>query len=83
MVSHFPNLFMITGPPLRSKSQILSIEQHVDFVHNLIVHKQKNNYNTVSANLNIKKMVNHNSRLNSTLYPLAHSWYNGDNIVGK
>ena len=20
---------------------------------------------------------------NATLYPLAHSWYNGDNIVGK
>ena len=51
----------------------------------MIVHKQKNNYNTVSANLNSQnEWVNHNNEVaNSTLYPLAHSWYNGDNIVGK
>ena len=87
MVSNFPNLFMITGPqsPGVKSQMILSIEQHVDFVHNLIVHKQKNNFNTVSANLNSQnEWVNHNNEVaNSTLYPLAHSWYNGDNIVGK
>ena len=87
MVSDFPNLFMITGPqsPGVKSQMILSIEQHVDFVHNLIVHKQKNNFNTVSANLNSQnEWVNHNNEVaNSTLYPLAHSWYNGDNIVGK
>ena len=51
----------------------------------MIVHKQKNNFNTVSANLNSQnEWVNHNNEVaNSTLYPLAHSWYNSDNIVGK
>ena len=47
--------------------------------------QQKNNFNTVSANLNSQnEWVDHNNKVaNSTLYPLAHSWYNGDNIVGK
>ena len=37
MVSNFPNLFMITGPqsPGVKSQMILSIEQHVDFVHDL------------------------------------------------
>jgi len=87
MVSNFPNLFMITGPqsPGVKSQMILSIEQHVDFVHNLIVHKQNNNFKTVSANVNSQDdWVNHNNDVaNATLYPLAHSWYNGDNIVGK
>jgi cyclohexanone monooxygenase len=42
MVSEFPNLFMITGPqsPGVKSQMILSIEQHVDFIHNLIMHKK-------------------------------------------
>ena len=49
MVSNFPNLFMITGPqsPGVKSQMILSIEQHVDFVHNLIVHKQNNNFKNI------------------------------------
>ena len=87
MVSNFPNLFMITGPqsPGVKSQMILSIEQHVDFIHNLIVHKKDNKYKKVNANsINQDKWVNHNNEVaNATLYPLAHSWYNGDNIVGK
>ena len=87
MVSDFPNLFMITGPqsPGVKSQMILSIEQHVDFIHNLITHKKGNNYNQVNANSeNQDEWVNHNNEVaNATLYPLAHSWYNGDNIVGK
>ena len=87
MVSDFPNLFMITGPqsPGVKSQMILSIEQHVDFIHNLIVYKKGNNYNRVNANSKKQdQWVNHNNEVaNSTLYPLANSWYNGDNIVGK
>ena len=87
MVSNFPNLFMITGPqsPGVKSQMILSIEQHVDFIHNLIIHKKDNKYKKVNANsVNQDKWVNHNNEVaNATLYPLAHSWYNGDNIVGK
>ena len=87
MVSDFPNLFMITGPqsPGVKSQMILSIEQHVDFIHDLITHKKGNNYNQVNANSeNQDEWVNHNNEVaNATLYPLAHSWYNGDNIVGK
>ena len=84
MVSNFPNLFMITGPqsPGVKSQMILSIEQHVDFIHNLIVHKKDNKYKKVNANsVNQDKWVNHNNEVaNATLYPLAHSWYNGDNL---
>ena len=87
MVSDFPNLFMITGPqsPGVKSQMILSIEQHVDFIHDLITHKKGNNYNQVNANSdNQDEWVKHNNEVaNATLYPLAHSWYNGDNIVGK
>ena len=87
MVSEFPNLFMITGPqsPGVKSQMILSIEQHVDFIHNLIIHKRNNKYYQVNANKNKQEeWVNHNNEVaNATLYPLAHSWYNGDNIAGK
>ncbi len=87
MVSDFPNLFMITGPqsPGVKSQMILSIEQHVNFIHNLIIHKKNNKYLQVTANNDKQdEWVNHNNEVaNSTLYPLAHSWYNGDNIVGK
>ena len=87
MVSDFPNLFMITGPqsPGVKSQMILSIEQHVNFIHDLIIHKKNNKYLQVNANNNQQnEWVNHNNEVaNSTLYPLAHSWYNGDNIVGK
>tara|TARA_B110000483_G_scaffold37541_1_gene46222 strand:- start:3656 stop:5257 length:1602 start_codon:yes stop_codon:yes gene_type:complete len=87
MVSGFPNLFMITGPqsPGVKSQMILSIEQHVDFIHSLINHKKVNKYKTITAKTkNQDEWVNHNNEVaHSTLYPLAHSWYNGDNIVGK
>ena len=87
MVSDFPNLFMITGPqsPGVKSQMILSIEQHVDFIHDLISHKKGNNYNEVNAkSKNQDQWVTHNNEVaNATLYPLAHSWYNGDNIAGK
>ena len=87
MVSEFPNLFMITGPqsPGVKSQMILSIEQHVDFIHNLLIHKKNNKYYQVNANKSKQEeWVNHNNEVaNATLYPLAHSWYNGDNIAGK
>ena len=87
MVSEFPNLFMITGPqsPGVKSQMILSIEQHVDFIHGLILHNKNNNFRQVNAkSKNQDEWVNHNNDVaHSTLYPLAHSWYNGDNIIGK
>lgn len=87
MVSDFPNLFMITGPqsPGVKSQMILSIEQHVNFIHNLIIHKKNNKYLQVNANKDKQdEWVKHNNEVaNATLYPLAHSWYNGDNILGK
>ena len=87
MVSDFPNLFMITGPqsPGVKSQMILSIEQHVDFIHSLIKHTKHNNYKDISANTKEEDewVIHNNEVANSTLYPLAHSWYNGDNIKGK
>jgi cyclohexanone monooxygenase len=87
MVSDFPNLFMITGPqsPGVKSQMILSIEQHVDFIHSLIKHTKHNNYKDISAKTKEQDewVIHNNEVANSTLYPLAHSWYNGDNIKGK
>ena len=86
-IPNFPNLFTITGPgsPSVLTNMPRAIEQHVDFIHNLIMHKKDNNYSAVYANSkNQDEWVKHNNDVaHSTLYPLAHSWYNGDNIVGK
>ncbi len=87
MVSGFPNLFMITGPqsPGVKSQMILSIEQHVEFIHDLVKHKKRNHYSEVSVKAkNQEEWIKHNNAVaNATLYPLAHSWYNGDNISGK
>ncbi len=87
MISGFPNLFMITGPqsPGVKSQMILSIEQHVDFISNLILNMERKNLKEVSALEDYQdQWVKHtNTVANSTLYPLARSWYSGSNISTK
>ena len=87
MISKFPNLFLITGPqsPGVKSQMILSIEQHVNMITRIIENMKEKHANQVSVSrLAQDSWVNHVKEVaDSTLYPLANSWYNGDNIPGK
>jgi cyclohexanone monooxygenase len=87
MVAGFPNMFVITGPgsPSVKTQMILAIEQHTDWVADCLTHLRKNGFNRIEAERQAQDAwVQHvNEVADSTLYPLANSWYVGANIPGK
>jgi len=87
MVSGFPNMFIITGPgsPGVKSQMILAIEQHMDFIAGCLQHMQQHQQRRVEADAAAERdWVRHvNEVADSTLYPLANSWYVGANIPGK
>jgi cyclohexanone monooxygenase len=87
MVSGFPNMFVVTGPgsPGVKTQMIASIEQHVDWIADCIGHMRKHGFDRIEASPQAEsEWVNHvNTVADSTLYPLANSWYMGANIPGK
>ena len=87
MSAGFPNLFIITGPgsPSVLSNMIVSIEQHVDWIAESLVHLRKQSLVTMEAERDAEeKWVAHvNEVAYGTLYPQANSWYMGANIPGK
>jgi cyclohexanone monooxygenase len=87
MVSGFPNMFVVTGPgsPGVKTQMIASIEQHVDWIADCIGHMRSHGFDRIEASPQAEsEWVNHvNQVADSTLYPLANSWYIGANIPGK
>ncbi|MEO7321745.1 MAG: NAD(P)/FAD-dependent oxidoreductase [Burkholderiales bacterium] len=87
MVAGFPNMFLITGPgsPGVKSQMILAIEQHTDWIVECLKHMQARGINRIEAETpSATAWVEHvNEVANSTLYPLANSWYLGANIPGK
>ena len=87
MVSGFPNMFVVTGPgsPGVKTQMIASIEQHVDWIAGCIGHMQSHGFDRIEASPQAElEWVEHvNKVADSTLYPLANSWYMGANIPGK
>ncbi|MCP3442655.1 NAD(P)/FAD-dependent oxidoreductase [Bradyrhizobium sp. CCGUVB14] len=87
MSAGFPNLFIITGPgsPSVLSNMIVSIEQHVDWIADGLVHMRKQGLATMEAGRDAEeKWVAHvNEVAHGTLYPQANSWYMGANIPGK
>ena len=87
MTAGFPNLFIITGPgsPSVLSNMIVSIEQHVDWIADCLVHMRKQGLATMEAGREAEeKWVAHvNEVAHGTLYPQANSWYMGANIPGK
>jgi cyclohexanone monooxygenase len=87
MASGFPNLFAITGPgsPSVLSNMIVSIEQHVEFIAELLVDMRARGANLVDAQPEAEQAwVEHVAEVaGTTLYPLANSWYMGANIPGK
>jgi len=87
MVSGFPNMFVITGPgsPGVKTQMIASIEQHVDWIADAIDHLGRHQLDRIEPTPTAESdWVHHvNQVADSTLYPLANSWYVGANIPGK
>ena len=87
MVAGFPNMFVVTGPgsPGVKTQMIASIEQHVDWIADAIDHLGKHQLDRIEPTPNAEsEWVRHvNQVADSTLYPLANSWYMGANIPGK
>ena len=87
MVAGFPNLFTITGPgsPSVMVNMIAAIEQHVNWIAALIDHMRETGKTRVEPQAAAQEAwVGEVRRVaDATLFPLANSWYNGDNIAGK
>ncbi|WP_304164885.1 NAD(P)/FAD-dependent oxidoreductase [Phenylobacterium aquaticum] len=87
MVAGFPNLFTVTGPgsPSVLSNMIVSIEQHVDWLADLMGFMTLNGLATIEPTADSQNAwVDHvNEAANHTLYPVANSWYLGANVPGK
>ena len=87
MVAGFPNMFVITGPgsPGVKSQMILAIEQHTDWIVACLEKLRAQGFARIEATEESEtQWVEHvNEVADSTLYPLANSWYVGANIPGK
>ena len=86
-VAGFPNLFIVTGPgsPSVLCNMAVAIEQHVDWIADCIGHMREKGFNRIEASPQAERdwVAHVNQVADSTLYPLANSWYMGANIPGK
>ncbi len=87
MVAGFPNMFTITGPgsPSVLANMIAAIEQHVEWIAGAIRQMRANGQTRIEATVEAQDEWAEEVRrvAAGTLFPLANSWYNGDNIAGK
>ena len=87
MVSGFPNMFTITGPgsPSVKTQMIVAIEQHMDWIADCLDTMRQRGMTRIEPTPDAERdWVQHvNDVADSTLYPLANSWYVGANIPGK
>jgi cation diffusion facilitator CzcD-associated flavoprotein CzcO len=83
----FPNLFMITAPgsPSVLSNMIVSIEQHVEWIGDLLAYARDNGIDLVEADLDAEDAwVEHvNELAAATLYPTANSWYLSAEVPGR
>lgn len=87
MTAGFPNLFILTGPgsPSVKSNMVVANEQHVNLMVSQLQHLRKLGHDVVEPIAQAEDAwVEHvNAVADSTLYPLAESWYMGSNIPGK
>jgi len=83
----FPNLFMITGPgsPSVLSNMVVSIEQHVDWVADCIVHLRAEGLRRIEPTPEAEDewVALVSAMADFTLFPRANSWYRGANVEGK
>lgn len=87
MSAGFPNMFTITGPgsPSTLGNMVVSIEQHIEWVADLLVYMRENQLTKVEADAKSEAdWAEHVTDVaETTVYPKASSWYMGANIPGK
>ncbi|MEX1105065.1 MAG: NAD(P)-binding domain-containing protein, partial [Ilumatobacteraceae bacterium] len=87
MSAGFPNLHMITGPgsPSVLSNMLVSIEQHVDWITELVVRMRDEGSTEIEPTPTaVSGWVQHtNEFADITLMPQANSWYMGANVPGK
>ena len=87
MVHGFPNLFVVCGPgsPSLLSNVLVSTEQHVDWISALLAHARgRGDVEIEPTAVAEAGWVDHvDQRASETLYPLANSYYNGDEVEGK
>ena len=87
MVSHFPNLFTITGPgsPSVLSNMVVSIEQHVDLIMSCLAEMEQRGAAVVQATTEAEEgwVAHVNDVASATLLPKGGSWYLGANVPGK
>jgi len=86
-MSGFPNLFTITGPgsPSVLSNMIVSIEQHVDWISDLLATLTRRGLSGVEATDAAEKEWTEHVKMcgDATLYVKANSYYMGANVPGK
>ncbi|GEM30524.1 cyclohexanone monooxygenase [Nocardia neocaledoniensis NBRC 108232] len=87
MAADFPNFFMVGGPlsPALASNVVVTIEQAVDWVAELLEHARDNGATLIEATpeaqqewVDITEWT-----VSQTLYATTDSWYRGSNIEGK
>lgn len=83
----FPNLFLIAGPhsPSVLSNMAVSIEQHVDFVADVLQYLREHELNQIepTALAEAGWMQHSDDAASITLFPQGNSWYVGANVPGK
>lgn len=86
-VTGFPNLFIIAGPgsPSVLSNLLPSIELHVDWIGDCLLHLREHGLSTIEATPEAEaQWVQHTNEIAGyTLYGSCNSWYLGANIPGK
>jgi cyclohexanone monooxygenase len=83
----FPNLFIVTGPgsPSVISNVVVSIEQHIEWISDLVQWLRKNDLAVVEPDKGAEDAwVQHvNEVADQTLFVKGNSWYLGANVPGK
>lgn len=87
LVHGFPNLFLVTGPqsPSVLSNMIVSIEQHVDWISDLIVDSTAKNLIRVEVEEAAERdwVEGAATIADATVHRFSTSWYAGGNVDGK
>ncbi|MEN0138032.1 MAG: NAD(P)/FAD-dependent oxidoreductase [Rhodococcus sp. (in: high G+C Gram-positive bacteria)] len=87
MTADFPNFFMVAGPqsPALASNVVMTIEQSVDWIADLIEHARDSGATLVEATVEGQNdwVDITEETVAATLYATTDSWYRGSNIAGK
>ena len=83
----FPNFFTVTGPgsPSVLSNMPVSIEQHVEWISDVIAHMEDQHLSNIEATAEAEdQWTAHVAEVaDTTLMPQSDTWYTGQNIEGK